>query len=496
MIVRCLLLVPAFAILGSSGPVDVSSPGAAVDNQHWIGTWGTAAQPEPPANAQTFRNQTVRLIVHTSAGGKTLRIRISNTFGDQPLVVGSAHVARRTAAADIDASSDRRVMFRKRTSTTVPARSMVVSDPVDLDVPPLSNLAISLFFPQTAVATTSHSLALQTNYVSAETGDATAEVKFPVARTIVSWPFLTGVDVAASSRGAAIVALGSSTTDGEGSTRDANRRWPDLLAARLQKSSGGAAELGVLNEGIIGNRLLYDSPRQANNPFGPVLGQAGLTRFERDVLAQSGVKYVFVCLGVNDILFPEFPFAPPAEIVTAGKIIDGYRQLVARAHKKRIRVIGTTIPPFEGATFIAAGLNLAFYTPERESTRQAVNQWIRYSGGFDAVADFDEVLKDPARPTQLLPAYAFTDHLHVNDAGNAAQADAIPMEIFQIAASPEARLTAPPPDGLSSTRRSNPWAAVRRQARAGGSHSGRDATGCASPSASVLRCASAPAPDL
>jgi GDSL-like Lipase/Acylhydrolase family len=310
---RTLLAWGAIAVL--SAP---SVPAA--DAIHWVGTWATAAQPAGPANAQTFRNQTVRLVVHISAGGKKLRIRLSNTFGEQPLVIGSAHIARRTAAADIDPASDRILLFRGQLSTTVPARSTTVSDPVDLEVSALSDLAVSVFFPQTAVATTSHILALQTNYVSAETGDFTSEARFPVSKTLVSWPFLTGVDVAASSGGTTIVAFGSSTTDGDGSTKDANRRWPDVLAERLQKSSGGTAELGVLNEGIIGNRLLYDSPQQASSPFGPLLGQAGLTRFERDVLEQPGVKYVLVCLGVNDILFPAYPFTPATEIHSRGDL--------------------------------------------------------------------------------------------------------------------------------------------------------------------------------
>jgi lysophospholipase L1-like esterase len=423
-VVQCTLLV--WTVVGPS-----ASSVSAVDAIHWIGTWATAAQPAQAANAQTFRNQTLRLVVHISTGGKKLRIRLSNTFGDQPLVIGSAHIARRTAAADIDPASDRILLFRGQSSTTVPARSTAVSDPVDLEVPALSDLAISLCFPGTAVATTSHSLAKQTNYVSAETGDVTAEAKFPVSKTIFTWPFLTGVDVAASSRGAAIVAFGSSTTDGDGSTRDANRRWPDVLAERLQKSSGGTAELGVLNEGIIGNRLLYGSPQQAGSPFGPLLGQAGLMRFERDVLELPGVKYVLICLGVNDILFPAYPFTPLTEVVTPEDIVAGYRQLIARAHKKDIRIIGTTMPPFEGATFVAFGLNLTLYTPEREKTRQAVNKWILHSGQFDGVVDFDAATRDPARPTQLLPAYAAGDHLHVKDDGNVAQANAIPLTLFR-----------------------------------------------------------------
>jgi len=401
------------------------------DGQQWIGTWATAAQPDAPANSQTFRNQTVRLVVHGSAGGKKLRIRLSNIFGEKPLMIGSAHIARRSAAADIDPASDRILLFRGQSSTTVPARSMIVSDPVDLEVPALSDLAVSLFFPETTVATTSHRLAKQTNYVSPETGDVTAEAKFLVSKTITTWPFLTGVDVVASSRGASIVAFGSSTTDGDGSTRDLNRRWPDVLAERLQKQSGGTAELGVLNEGIIGNRLLYDSPQQAASPFGPILGESGMTRFERDVLDQPGVKYVLICLGVNDILFPAYPFTPASEIVTPEHIFAGYRQLIARAHRKGIHVIGTTIPPFEGSTFIGSGLNLTLYTPEREKARREVNEWILHSGKFDGVVDFDAVTRDPARPTQLLPAYAAEDHLHVNDAGNVAQGNAIPLALFQ-----------------------------------------------------------------
>jgi len=329
----CLALSPSASAVNRSG------------GQQWIGTWASAPQPAAPNRAQTFRNQSLRLIAHTSVGGTKVRIKLSNVFGDQSLLIGGAHIARRTAEAEIDPASDRKLTFRGQASTTIPARAMVVSDPVDWDAPALSDLAISIFLPNPTAATTAHSLALQTNYVSPETGDATAEVKFPVGKTIDSWPFLTGVDVAASPRAAAIVAFGSSTTDGDGSTKDANKRWPDVLAERLQKD--GDRELGVLNEGIIGNRLLSDSnsPRQAGGPFGsvlerlgPLLGEAGLTRFDRDVLAQAGVKYVILLLGVNDILFPG-SFIPASENVSANSLIDGNRQLIARAQGKRAGII-------------------------------------------------------------------------------------------------------------------------------------------------------------
>ena len=403
----------------------------------WIGTWATAPEPSLPGHPQTFRNQSLRLIVHTSAGGTKVRIKISNTFGYRPLVIGGAHIARRASGADIDPTSDRTLTFRGHAFTRVAARSMVVSDPVDLDVPALSDLAVSLFLPNATVATTSHVLALQTNYVSPATGDSTASVNFPVAKTIVSWPFLTGVDVAPPSRGAAIVAFGSSTTDGDGSTKDANRRWPDVLAERLQKVAARDAELGVLNQGIIGNRLLSDShsPRQTGGPFGgvfeqlgPALGPAGLARFQRDVLAQAGVRYIIVALGVNDILFPGC-FIPLTETVGAQSLISGYRQLIALAHKKGIRIMGTTIPPFENATFRSP--TISFYTSEKEIVRQEVNAWVRSTAEFDGVIDFDEVLRDPSHPTQLLPMYDSGDHLHVNDAGNVASGNAIPLTLFQ-----------------------------------------------------------------
>src|SRR5262249_38840991 len=348
-----------------------------------------------------------------------------------------AHIARRAAGADIDPTTDRTLTFGGQKSATVAAGSMVVSDPVDLDVPALSDLAISLFFPSSTKATTAHSLALQTSYVSSESGDSTAEAKFPVAKTIASWPFLTGVDVAASPRAAAIVALGSSLTDGDGSTKDSNRRWPDVLAERLQKN--GNAELGILNEGIIGNRLLSDahSPGQAGGPpplgpvfeeIGPTLGPAGLTRFERDVLDQAGVRYVILGLGINDILFPGS--FTPANDVSAQSLISGNRQLIARAHRKGVRVIGTTMPPAEHALFRNPFFD-RIYTPEKEEVRQEVNAWIRRGGEFDGVIDFDAAVGDPDHPTQILPAYDSGDHLHVNDAGNLAQANVIPLALFQ-----------------------------------------------------------------
>jgi lysophospholipase L1-like esterase len=403
-----------------------STPTLAAD--HWMGTWATAAQPAPADGAETFRNQSVRLIVHVSAGGHRLRVRLSNLYGDRPLQIGGAHLARRATGADILAATDRALLFLGRRSVTVAAHAEVVSDAVDLPVPPLSDLAVTIYLPGEAPATTSHALALQTNYLSAS-GDATGLARFPTAKTLSTWPFLTGVDVAGSSKGAAIVAFGSSLTDGDRSTDDANQRYPDVLALRLQQAFGPEAPYGVLNEGIIGNRLLHDSPG-AHSPFGTLLGEAGLKRFDRDVLGQAGVRYVLIALGVNDILFPAFPFTPADEQVTRDDLIAGYHQLVARAHARGVRAIGTTIPPFEGATFKGFGMNIPLYTEERERTRTAVNEWIRHGGAFDGVVDFDQAVRDPQHPIRLLPAYAAEDRLHVKDAGNVAQAKAIALELF------------------------------------------------------------------
>jgi len=416
-----------------TGLLSLLAMGQDPNGTHWIGTWATAPQPPTPEHIQSFRKQTLRLIVHTTAGGTKVRIKISNTFGDHSLLIGGAHIARRTNGAEIDPSSDRTLTFHGQSSTTIAAGSTVVSDPVGLEVPALSDLAISLFLPDTTEVKTTHILAKQTSYISTETGDSTAEVKFPAAKKISAWPFLTGVDLEASWHGGTIVAFGSSLTDGDGTDSDSNGRWPDVLAQRLQKSAGDKAEVGVLNEGIIGNRLLADSPLQAaGGQFGAMLGQAGLTRFERDVLAQSGAKYVIVGLGINDIAFPG-SLTPATEGVKAESIITGYRQLITRAHQKGIRIIGTTNPPFENS-FLDLGPTappITFYTSQKESVREKVNAWILSSGEFDGTVDLDAVLRDPSRPTQLLPSYDSGDHLHPNNAGCRAEGNAIPLALFE-----------------------------------------------------------------
>ena len=431
LLIAFLFVTTITQMLCTELAVAQSVPASSDQNTHWIGAWGAASQPSLPGKPETFRNQTLRLIVHISGGGTKVRIRISNLYGEHPLIIGAAHIARRTSGADIDPASDRALTFQSQSSTSIPAKSMVTSDPVNLDVPALSDLALSIFLPDAAEATTTHILALQSNFIS-DSGNFTAAAKFPSAKTTHSWPFLTGVDVAASARGTTIVAFGSSLTDGDGSSRDANHRWPDVLAERLQKRTGAQAEVGVVNEGIIGNRLLRDSPQQSAPRFGTALGESGLARFERDVLSQAGVKYVIVGLGINDIAFPG-SLTPASEPVTAEMMISGYRQLIARAHDKGIRVIGTTNPPFENS-FLELddpAHPMTFFTAEKEMVRQKVNEWIRSSKEFDGVIDFDQIVRDPSHPTRVNPAFDSGDHLHPNDAGCAAEGEAVPLSLFE-----------------------------------------------------------------
>ena len=443
-------IAAAAALLAVSGITE----GAETQSTPWIGTWATAPQPFMPGTLQTYNRQTLRLIVHTSIGGSRLRITISNLYGDTPLHISDVHVAVRTVGANIDPNSDRVLLFQGQAKAIlVGAHTQITSDAVNTSVPALSDLAVSFYLPQKVDATTSHLLALQTSYVAA--GNSSSAAQFPVEKTIDTWPFLTGVDIDTPTHASAIAIIGSSTTDGDGSTLDHNQRWPDGLARHLQEAGGTSAALGVLNLGIIGNRLLKDSPQQVNpqlhgsrastywnphaqhgggdsneSPFGLGLGEAVLTRFERDVLSQSGVKYLVIAIGVNDIVFPG-SFTPPSEAVKPQELIEAYRQLIHRAHDKGIRVIGTTIPPFENS-FYPEDKTLVFFTPEKERTRQIVNDWIRASKEFDGVADFDAVLRDPAHPARLLERFDSGDHLHSNDAGYQATSAAVPLPFFSM----------------------------------------------------------------
>jgi len=379
-------------------------------HQHWVGTWATAPVSQPPGPAVNVNNQTLRQIVHISVGGEQVRIRVSNAFGTAPLIVGAAHIARRDANELIVAGSGRSLTFSGNAHITIPAGAIAVSDPVRIDAPALSDLAIDLYLPGDTGATTSpltrHTGALQTNYVSAE-GDFAGVTAFPVASTRASWFFLTAVEVTAADDVGAIVALGDSITDGTRSTPDTNRRWPDALARRIMVQRGHR-DMGVLNLGIAGNRVLTDGA-----------GPNVQSRCDRDVLTQTSATHVIVLEAINDIGFENIF---PDQAVTADDIIAGHRQLIARAHARGLKVIGATLTPVEGS---------AYFAPATEAKRQAVNAFIRTSGAYDAVIDFDLVTRDPAQPTRFLPAFDSGDHLHPSDAGYQAMADAIDLRLFR-----------------------------------------------------------------
>jgi lysophospholipase L1-like esterase len=377
------------------------------ENGHWVGTW--AASPQLAGSPVEINGQTLRQIVHTSVGGERVRVRFSNAYGTSDVVVGSAHVAASAGGAAILTGSDRTIRFNGSSTITIPAGALVVSDAVTLDVPALSDLAVSLYLPGDVAAATVHEAGLQTNYLSVA-GDFTSALTFAGTPT-QSFYFLSAVDVRGSEDARAIVTIGDSVTDGFQSTPDTNQRWPNLLAERLQ-SRRKTSDASVLNAGVIGNRILHD-----------LVGTGALARFDRDVLTQTGARYLIVLQGNADILIPDL-IGAPAQDVTAEQIIQGHTQMINRAHAMGLRVYGGTLNPVEGYPFPG------FWTPVMEAKRQAVNRWIRTSNAYDAVIDFDMVLRDPAHLTRLLPDYDSGDHVHPNDVGYRVMADAIDLSLF------------------------------------------------------------------
>lgn len=394
---------------------------AANEDHHWVTTWSTALLAPNTIVFGTnagFTNQTLRQIVQTSIGGDRVRVRLSS-FGASALHIGAAHIAVRATDALIVPDTDRTLTFGGLPSVVIPPGAIVVSDPVELDVPALADLAISLFVPGSTGPATWHFEALQTSYVSPP-GDFTATIDMPVALTTEyadpagrvhdAWFWLAGVEVTTPNQTGAVAILGDSITDGVRSTPDGNNRWPDYLARRLATVDGNH-QTGVLNQGITGNKLLND-----------IVGSNGLARYDRDVLSQTGLTHVIAFLGNNDILF----VFTPAEAVSVDQIVAGHRQLIRRAHARGVKIYGATLTPFGG---------FGFYSAEKESKRQAINHWIRTSGEYDAVIDFDAVLRDPNDPTRLRSDnerdYDSGDHLHPNDAGYEAMAMAIDLTLFK-----------------------------------------------------------------
>jgi lysophospholipase L1-like esterase len=405
--------------LAAQQATPMASPVAMVrdwESERWVGSWATSpAMPWPamegfPDTTIALNDQTLRQVVRLTLGGDQIRVRLSNTYGDSPVNIGDAQIALRDSESTTMASSTFPITFAGNTSVSIPPGALVLSDPIPLAVEPLQELAVSLYFPDQLEAATVHPFALQTNYIS-EPGDHAAASEFPVSGTTESSAFLTGIDVAAAPQGSAIVTLGDSITDGFGSTSGAYGTWPDALANRLVVAGLPRA---VLNEGIGGNRLLSDPPVD----FGLAMGENALARFDRDVLGQAGVEYLIVYEGINDI---GMGMMDPTQVRSSAELIAALNQVIERAHERGITVIGGTITPFEGADY---------YSSEGEATRQEVNAWIRTSGAYDEVVDFDAVVQDPSQPSRILAAYDPGDHLHINDAGYTAMAEAINLDWF------------------------------------------------------------------
>jgi lysophospholipase L1-like esterase len=386
----------------------------------WIGSWGASPLPATAAGgpfpgSPSFTDQTIRQIVRLSAGGQQLRLRLTNEYGTQPLTIGAARVAIAAGGA-LEPGSERIVTFAGNPSAVISTGAPLLSDPIDLAVDDLATLSISLYLPEATGPCTCHATGMEAAFVSAA-GDFTAGT-FAPSETIQARAFLSGIEVLTDAAGA-IVALGDSITDGVGSTSGANRRWPDLLAERLAARRRGGM-FGVVNHGVSGNRVLNDGA-----------GESALARFDRDVLSVPGASHVIVFEGVNDLglAFGRFegPFAairdqmPPGMPTTQATMIAGYRQLIARAHAAGLKVYGATIAPYEGA---------AYFSPEGEAARQAVNAWIRDSGELDGVLDFDAVLRDPAKPSQMKEGMHSGDFLHGSDAGYRALAESVDLALF------------------------------------------------------------------
>jgi lysophospholipase L1-like esterase len=403
-----LLLLPLLALCYLDPTVaTAATPG------HWVGTWATSPyaalnRTDPSGNAQFgSTDTTLREIVHVSIGGSVVRIILSNEFGLDPLTIGAAQIALSTGHGEIDSSSANALTFAGRPTITIPPGALGVSDPVNLKLAPFADVAVSLFIPAQPIQQISqHSFADQTNYVAE--GNVVAAKTLESPREIYSWQFLKGIDVETGDKAASIVTFGDSITDGAHSTRDANARWPDVLARRLQANKK-TAELSVLNEGIGGNRILHDTT-----------GPSALARFDRDVLAQAGVKYLVIMESINDIGHATDP-AKPYDVVTAEDLIAGLSQLATRAHTHGIKVIGATLTPFVGAKY---------QSPVGEEMRQVINKWIRTTNQLDGVIDFDKVTTDPTHPGMFLPLDDSGDHLHPGDAGYKAMGESIDLNLF------------------------------------------------------------------
>lgn len=383
----------------------------------WVPTWASSQMLPTGENLLPkgiLGSATLRQVVRTSVAGERLRVRLSNVANSNPLRISGVTVAEAESPASptIKPQTLKPVLFDGRREVTIPAGAEYLSDPVAFAPSALQSLTVSIHYAEEPSAQTSHPGSRATSYVLP--GDHLADPAMPGAKTFEHWFSLASVEAEACGPAAAIVALGDSITDGRGATTNGNDRWTDGLAARLQ-ASPKLRHLSVLNQGIGGNRLLNDG-----------LGPNALARLDRDVLAQPGVRYLIVLEGINDIgtLTRDAPVSDAVHEQLVSRMIGAYRQIVLRARARGIKVIGATILPFVGNGYYHADAR-------NEADRQAVNRWIREPNNFDAVIDFDQVIRDPARPERMLAAYDSGDGLHPSPAGYRAMSDAIPLTLFK-----------------------------------------------------------------
>jgi lysophospholipase L1-like esterase len=396
-------------------PALAAKPTPAPD--HWVGTWATAAVEKSNAKGDFLAaDTTLRQTVHVSLGGAMVRIELSNEYGTEPLTVNAVHIALAAGGGDIALASANTLTFAGHASVTIPAGATVVSDPAGLALPAFGDLTISMLLPAQKLShITMHGSAYQTNWMAPV--DFVGHKSLPEdgsAKKFSNWYFLKAVDVLAPAADSAVVAFGDSITDGTASTPDTNQRWPDLLAKRLAADKATAG-IGVLNAGIGGNRVLHDGT-----------GPSALARFDTDVLAQAGVKYVILLESINDIGHAYDP-KKPYDVVTADDLIAGLTQLAERAHMHGIKAFGATLTPYTGGT---PNVGTGYMSPAGEQVREAVNAFIRTSKVFDGVIDFEKAAADPANPNAWSAAADHGDHLHPSDAGMKAMADAIDLRLF------------------------------------------------------------------
>ena len=407
---------PLALVLGALFVTGASARDAApTRNAHWIATWGSSQMIAEGDNALPTDRAgaiTLRQVVRVSAGGERVRIRLSNAFGTRPLVIGGAHLGRSVSLGTPRIEGGARLTFSGQSEAVIPAGAEIYSDPVALRVAAGADLAVSLYLPDAASPQTGHPGSRATSFTLA--GNAVADGTLASATPTTHWYALADVEVAGAPAAGAIAAIGDSITDGYGVKPERNTRWPDVLAQRLRARAATQA-IGVVNAGIGGNRVLLDG-------LGPNL----LARFDRDVIARSGVRWAIVLEGVNDlgVLTRDAPATPAQHAALVAQLKAGFTQLVARAHAHGITVIGGTVMPFGANTY---------YHPDaaNEADRQAVNAFIRTAGVFDAVIDFDRSMRDPAHPDRLSPRYDSGDHLHPSEAGYRTMGEAVPLALFR-----------------------------------------------------------------